>query len=235
MVAVILVSLPRFIKSVRKGQATSSLTGVWENGCKSYEPAPSVRTDEKNVKHRRTTVDKFSGLFSAVCSVSLWTIPGVGLDVGQGASPPLTHIMSELLNMISVILTIAYFITLLLCITLQAELIDNPNRAGFMAVAQLPVVFLFATKNSPLSLLLGAGRGWEKLNFFHRWAGRGMFISAAIHGSLWIRSYLHYNVRIFGSRKKISGIVCLALLALITFCSLRPVRAFTYQAFFFVQ
>jgi hypothetical protein len=39
--------------------------------------------------------------------------------------------------------------------------------AGFLAVAQLPVVFLFATKNSILSLFLGPGNGYEKLNYIH--------------------------------------------------------------------
>lgn len=39
--------------------------------------------------------------------------------------------------------------------------------AGFLAIAQLPVVFLFATKNSILSLLLGPGNGYEKLNYIH--------------------------------------------------------------------
>ena len=52
-----------------------------------------------------------------------------------------------------------------------------------MSVAQLPFVFLFASKNSVLSIL--SGRGYEKLNFLHRWAGRGMFIESTT-GSFWL-------------------------------------------------
>lgn len=106
---------------------------------------------------------------------------------------------------------------------------------GFMTIAQLPVVFLLATKNSPLSLLLGAGHGWEKLNFLHRWSGRGMFLSAAVHGSLWIRNHLQYDIQILGAQKETSGVACLALLGIITLSSLKVVRAYAYQVFFIVQ
>ncbi|KAJ7869060.1 hypothetical protein B0H13DRAFT_2557871 [Mycena leptocephala] len=46
----------------------------------------------------------------------------------------------------------------LVCIVLKVPRVENPNRAGFLALAQLPPVFLFASKNSPLTaLLLGPG------------------------------------------------------------------------------
>jgi len=127
---------------------------------------------------------------------------------------------------------VLYYVALLICITLQSELIDNPNRAGFLAIAQLPVVFLFATKNSLLSLALGAGRGWEKLNFLHRWSGRGMLLGAAVHGSLWIRNHLQYGLPILGQQKETSGVATFALLCAIVLTSLRPVRAWAYQFFF---
>ena len=102
-----------------------------------------------------------------------------------------------------------------------------------MALAQLPLIFAFATKNSVLVVLLG--KGYEKLNFLHRWAGRGMFLSATIHGSLWIRNHLIYNVQIIGSAKETTGIISYAMLGIIVLTSLKPIRRYAYQAFFYVQ
>ena len=48
------------------------------------------------------------------------------------------------------------------------------SRPGFLVLAQLSIVFLLATKNNVLAVLMS--RGWEKLNFLHRWAGRGVFL-----------------------------------------------------------
>jgi hypothetical protein len=45
-------------------------------------------------------------------------------------------------------------------------------------------------KNSPAALLLGPGVDYTKLNYLHRWAGRGLFIGAVIHGALWIQNHL---------------------------------------------
>ena len=147
----------------------------------------------------------------------------------------------------------AYLTTVVVCIVTQAPLIDNPNRAGrlpnlhpprailtpnmagFMALAQLPVVFLFATKNSVLSLLLGPGHGYEKLNYVHRWSGRGMFLAAAIHGSLWIRNHIQYHLAILGPQKETSGVAAFSLLCIIVLFSLKPVRIYLRQIFFYVQ
>jgi ferric-chelate reductase len=107
--------------------------------------------------------------------------------------------------------------------------------AGFLSVAQLPVVFLFSTKNSIVSFLLGPGVGYEKLNFLHRWSGRVMFLSALIHGALWIRSLVEDGMPILGQKKETTGIIAFSFLALIVLVSLRPIRKYFYQAFFNLQ
>ncbi|KAI5117821.1 hypothetical protein M0805_004951 [Coniferiporia weirii] len=221
--AAIFFSLPHLFRSLRKGYLRTSIVGFSEdlNG-RAYEPvAADVRAKSKTGAKKVTRKDRLTvklvGLVSAVRSLALLSVPQMGLDLGQ------------------IVLVIAYYVTLLLCITMHSELVDNPNRAGFMAIAQLPVVFLLATKNSPLSLLLGAGHGWEKLNFLHRWSGRGMFLSAVVHGSLWIRNHLQYDIQILGAQKETSGVACLALLGIITLSSLKVVRAYAYQVFFVVH
>lgn len=102
-------------------------------------------------------------------------------------------------------------------------------------MAQFPVVFLFSTKNSVLSILLGPGNGYEKLNYVHRWSGRGLFICAAVHGALWIRNHLQYSLPILGQQKETSGVAAFGVLCVLVLTSLRPVRRYLYQFFFLTQ
>ena len=104
-----------------------------------------------------------------------------------------------------------------------------------MALAQFPVVFLFATKNSIVSLLLGPGNGYEKLNFIHRWSGRAMFFGALLHGSLWIQNHLVWDLPILGQQKETSGVASLGLLGVIVLSSLRPARRWFYEVFWIIQ
>ncbi|ETW79594.1 ferric reductase [Heterobasidion irregulare TC 32-1] len=208
----VLAALPQLIRAVRSRQAFTGLFGVWEDLSGSwYGPAAA----QEAIPPRRSR--KVAALLRTVGSVLLWSPMGFGLDLGQ------------------IVVVVGYVATVLVCITMQAPLMDNPNRAGFLAIAQLPVVFLFGTKNSILSLLLGPGNGYEKLNYVHRWAGRGVFLGAAIHGSLWIRNHLQYDLPILGQQKETSGVAAFALLCIIVLTSLRPVRVFFYQCFFIVH
>jgi hypothetical protein len=94
------------------------------------------------------------------------------------------------------------------------------------------LLFLLGTKNNVLSALMG--RGYEKLNFLHRWAGRGMFLSATIHGSLWIRSHIILGVS-FNQDKERHGLSAYAVLGTILLTSLWPVRSRAYRFFFVFQ
>lgn len=104
-----------------------------------------------------------------------------------------------------------------------------------MALAQLPIVFLFGTKNSVLSLLLGPGNGYERLNFIHRWSGRGMFFAALAHGSLWIRNRVRWGRGVVGSPKAITGLAALILLCVIVLTSLPIFRRLLYRFFIVTQ
>ena len=106
---------------------------------------------------------------------------------------------------------------------------------GFLSLAQLPVVFLFSSKNSILSLLLGPGVGYEKLNLLHRWSGRVLFLTVTLHGALWMNNQLKYGLPILGQDKFMTGIAAFSFLALIVLTSLRPARIFIYQTFISLQ
>ncbi|KAH8986463.1 iron reductase [Lactarius akahatsu] len=208
----VILSLPSLYRAFRTRQAFIGLFGVWEG--RAYAPAPTAPQREvaPSPKH-----SKELGYLSIFRSVLLLSPLGVGLNLGQ------------------ILVVVIYFTVVVVCIVTNAPLIDNPNRAGFMALAQLPIVFLFATKNSILSLLLGPGHGYEKLNYVHRWSGRGMFLGAMVHGSLWIRNHVQYNLPVLGPQKETSGVAAFALLCIIVLSTLRPVRIYLRQIFFYVH
>lgn len=104
----IIATLPHLLKSIRNGFLRSSLIGVREDWGKHYEPVASGEGSKKPIK----SYSKTNGLATVVKSLFLWSVPYVGLDVGQ------------------VLLVVAYYAVLLCCITIQAPLVDNPNRAG---------------------------------------------------------------------------------------------------------
>ncbi|KIK58003.1 hypothetical protein GYMLUDRAFT_75092 [Collybiopsis luxurians FD-317 M1] len=207
--ATILFSAPRLTKSIRNGRAFTGFFGIEEDwsGSGKYEAVdPSDSGPPAPTKTRSSVVRKVAGVLSAMRSIALWTLPGLGLNAGQ------------------IFVILAYLIIVLICIITGSQLVNNSNRAGFMAIAQLPVVFLFATKNSIVSLLLGPGHGYEKLNYIHRWSSRCLFLGAVVHGSLWIRNHLQYDIQIIGAQKETSGVAALGVLCGLVLTSIRPVR-----------
>lgn len=215
----VLLSLPRVIRAIKKRRAFTGVFGVWEDlgggsSTRVYESLGDTPVAGGRKKRWDSGVERF---LSVVGSVAYWSLPGLGLNAAQ------------------VVLVIGYLVTVILCMVLQAPLSSNSNRPGFIALAQFPVVFLFATKNSIVSLLLGPGNGYEKLNFIHRWSGRAMFFGALLHGSLWIQNHLTWNLPILGQQKETSGVASLGLLGVIVLSSLRPVRRWFYEVFWIVH
>ncbi|KAJ7106542.1 ferric reductase like transmembrane component-domain-containing protein [Mycena epipterygia] len=151
-------------------------------------------------------------------SSTLWSLPGITLNVGQ------------------MFVVAGYAVFALVCIVLQAPLMENPNRAGFLALAQLPPVFLFASKNSPLTaLLLGPGVDYTKLNYIHRWAGRGLFLGAAVHGALWINNHVIWDLPILSQQKEGSGVAAFGTLCVLVLSSIAPIRRWCYSGFLVIH
>ncbi|KAJ7925707.1 hypothetical protein B0H13DRAFT_2654226 [Mycena leptocephala] len=162
------------------------------------------------------------------------------IDHGTPPSIPTVLLPSESYTAECVLLAFSHFLSVvagyavfaLVCIVLKVSLVENPNRAGFLALAQLPPVFLFASKNSPLTaLLLGPGVDYTKLNYVHRrvlFAGCFLFLGALVHGSLWINNHLLSPLPILTQQKEASGVAALATLCLIVLTSVAPVRRWCY-------
>ncbi|QRV90937.1 nucleoporin-interacting protein NIC96 [Ceratobasidium sp. AG-Ba] len=151
---------------------------------------------------------------SVIQTVSLRSLRRMRIDLGQ------------------TVLLAGATIAAILCLTQAAELRSNSNRAGFMALSLLTPTFLFASKNSPAALLLG--KGYEKLNWVHRWAGRLLFLMATVHGSLWINNRIRNGKEelLHTGIKETRGMAAYGTLCMIVLLSLRPVRSYAYQFFY---
>lgn len=258
----ILFCLPHLIRAVRTRRALHDFTGVSEDvdkyvalfdsdldGDAVIEGAPM-----QEVPRRDWRKDWLRMFLNGIGAVVLWTVPGLELNLGQSTSLSFIGCKSRL-DLIRFSLGDCWLSSgrhfmygspsatdgkLQSCRQVYDLLylpfkISNAGNLGFIALAQLPVVFLFATKNSILSVLLGPGNGYERLNFVHRWAGRGMFIAALVHGSLWINNHLKWEFPIIGQQKETSGVAALGLLCVIAITSFRQVRMAFYEFFYVVQ
>ncbi|KAJ7157681.1 hypothetical protein C8R43DRAFT_1065062 [Mycena crocata] len=217
----ILLALPWSLRLRNLKDSVWGLGGVRVRG--AYEAVPSDDLLPSGEGNRNSSGEgrneKAGGITTAarvVASVRLWSPPGITLNVGQ------------------ILIISGYAVFALVCIVLQAPLMENPNRAGFLALAQLPPVFLFAAKNSPLtslSLLLGPGVDYTKLNYVHRWSARFLFLGAVVHGSLWINNHVVWSLPILGRQKESSGIAALGCLCVLVLTSFGVVRRWCYAGF----
>ncbi|KAF8055170.1 hypothetical protein FPV67DRAFT_1680727 [Lyophyllum atratum] len=236
LAAFVLIALPAVLSTRRKWAA--EIFGVSEDWRGRYTRLDDKETEEQDtpekerksccgrvhsiseiqqVPQRRKSHVIIARVLSALGSVIYWTPPGIGLNAGQ------------------ILLITAYSSTVLACICTSAPLLSNSNRAGFLALAQLPPIFLLASKNTPLSLLLPPFFAYTRLNALHRWAGRTMGLAALVHGALWIRNHVEWDMPIVGQQKEGSGVAALGVMGVIVVSSLRPVRVWAWGVFYWVH
>ncbi|KAJ6562161.1 hypothetical protein B0H19DRAFT_1143725 [Mycena capillaripes] len=228
----VLLAAPRVVRGLRTGAVFAGFMGVRVAGL--YAPLPSevsekeefddsstrstlVVADAAEIGTERRLGGRKHWIYTAVrllSSFALWHIPGIDLNIGQ-------------MSVVAIYLALTIF-----SIIFKAPLNSNPNRPGFLALAQLPPVFLAAMKNSPAALLLlGPGADYTRLNYVHRWAGRGLFLGAVVHGALWIQNHLTYGIPILGRQKETSGVAALACLCVLVLASIGPLRRWCYSLF----
>tara|TARA_R110002060_G_scaffold76732_1_gene87396 strand:- start:103 stop:1854 length:1752 start_codon:yes stop_codon:yes gene_type:complete len=61
-------------------------------------------------------------------------------------------------------------------------------RNGWIAVTQVPLVYLLATKSSIIGYIIGSSH--ERLNWLHRWVSRTLLFTVTIHGGFFVRQYV---------------------------------------------
>ena len=112
---------------------------------------------------------------------------------------------------------------------------DIGYRTGFIACAQLPLVFLLAGKNNVVGLLVGAS--YEKLNWLHRWTARVLFLTVTIHMGFWFTSWYRFDyikVKLANDAITQRGFAAWVILLWIVISSMAPIRGWNYE-FFVIQ
>ncbi|KAG8782852.1 hypothetical protein FRC12_020364 [Ceratobasidium sp. 428] len=209
-IALALFRLPSVLRSLWKNRSrfhSGLILGIRARPepPKSEDPACAITST------RRST---FSIWSSAVSAWLLYTPPGLKLDVGQ------------------CIVVTSYLALVAFCIFDHPDLKNHPNRPGFIAAAQFPILFLTAAKYNPLFAVLG--RGHDKLNFLHRWAGRGVSLAVLIHAVLWVwrRFRTGLACRLYTFKADITGIMATIVLAVMVLLARSQVRRRCYELFF---
>ncbi|KAF2790427.1 hypothetical protein K505DRAFT_251190, partial [Melanomma pulvis-pyrius CBS 109.77] len=110
---------------------------------------------------------------------------------------------------------------------------DVAFRAAWITLAQVPLVFLLATKRGPLNVL--AGLSYERVNWIHRWTGRILFVSATTHMGIMMQSISVSDI--VSSPDKVMiivryGVGAYATLAWIALSSILPLRRWSYRLFY---
>ncbi|KAG8950998.1 hypothetical protein FRC04_006859 [Tulasnella sp. 424] len=106
---------------------------------------------------------------------------------------------------------------------------DNLKRTGWLVVVQTPLVVSLGSKNSLVGFALG--RGYEKINFFHRWMGQLMFISAIFHVIGYIVLWLKKNIEARQSAMHVEAWAAFAGFSMIAVFSLPVFRRSSYRLF----
>ncbi|GBE84187.1 predicted protein [Sparassis crispa] len=129
------------------------------------------------------------------------------------------------------LLLLAYFGVLLFAALYKTSLFTNPVRAGYVVVSQIPVVFLFATKNNLISMLLGVG--YDHVNYIHRFSGRLLVLAGNVHAIGYIYKWTMEGkfTETIQEPKFVWGLVALVCLDILFFFSLAIWRQKAYNVF----
>ena len=112
---------------------------------------------------------------------------------------------------------------------------DLGYRTGFIATAQLPLIFILAGKNNMIGVLTGSS--YERLNWIHRWTSRILLLTVTMHMIFWFRDWAPYDfitVKLKSDSITKRGFAAWCVLVWIVFSSFAPIRRWNYE-FFIVQ
>ena len=112
---------------------------------------------------------------------------------------------------------------------------DIGYRTGFIALAQLPLVFLLAGKNNIIGFLVGSS--YERLNWLHRWTARILFLTVTLHMGFWFVDWARYDYikhKLTTDLITERGFAAWCILLWIVLSSLAPIRRWNYE-FFVIQ
>jgi ferric-chelate reductase len=108
-------------------------------------------------------------------------------------------------------------------------------RAGWLAVAQVPLLILLIGKNNLIGFITGTS--YERLNVLHRWIARGLLLLATIHFGAQSYGWARYGLmQLEWSTDTCppTGIAAYAILLWLNLSTLAPFRSLSYE-FFLIQ
>jgi NAD(P)H-flavin reductase len=109
------------------------------------------------------------------------------------------------------------------------------KRFGSIAAAQLPIHYMLSMRNrySPLAVIFGTSH--EQLIHWHQVYGRIIMILIALHGALYINYFVQTGILVerLQARPSMTGLLCLALMSVLTITSIEKFRQWSYRAFYF--
>ncbi|KAG8994820.1 hypothetical protein FRB93_001410 [Tulasnella sp. JGI-2019a] len=105
----------------------------------------------------------------------------------------------------------------------------SPTRAGWLVVGQVPFIVFLGTKNNLLGFVLGTG--YDKLNVWHRWVGKTMFIAQMAHVIGYLVLFANEGTLLVEIRSEVAGWVAFSGFLCLCLFSLPAIRASAYRLF----
>jgi predicted ferric reductase len=105
-------------------------------------------------------------------------------------------------------------------------------RAGCIAQAQLPLVYLLAGKQNVIGLVTGVG--YERLSWIHRWISRIVWLTVTLHMSFWFRSWARYDyirIKLTTDSMTQTGFAAWVMLTFMVVVTVAPIRRWNYEIF----
>lgn len=145
--------------------------------------------------------------------------------------PPLGPVLIMLANLVTVLVLCFYKLN-----TLDPWNWENVGyRTGFIAICQLPLIFLLAGRQNIIGFL--AGMSYVSLNWYHRWVARTLWLTTTIHMAFWFRNWARWNYITYQLQNDPltqRGFAAWIILTFIVISSFAPIRRLSYE-FFVIQ
>ncbi|KAJ1306250.1 hypothetical protein OPQ81_010954 [Rhizoctonia solani] len=125
----------------------------------------------------------------------------------------------------------AYLVVICIGMFYRSDPRSNTDRAGFVVMSQMPIVFALGTKNSVITALTGIS--YERLNFVHRWIGQLMFLASLFHFVGKLVTFTKLDVVSAAVKSYTWGVVAFSALGLLAVGSHPWFRARVYGLFFY--
>ncbi|KAF8443885.1 hypothetical protein L210DRAFT_3395367 [Boletus edulis BED1] len=115
---------------------------------------------------------------------------------------------------------------------LSSNPFEDPARMAFVAMSQIPIVYMLGTKNNLVGMCVAMG--YEKLNYLHRFSGLMLVVLSNIHGLGYIYRWTFQGVFTEMMQIPANRMAFVALVALDTLCffSISFWRRKAYNIFF---